>query len=77
MAVFAPFSIACVQAEMLAVGEQPELAKLLCVSCGADVGWLTEEFSLGLSLVACLDGHSAFRSEDNACPTDGVAATGF
>ena len=39
--------------------KKPELAKLLCETSGADVEWLLDRFTLDLSLVARLSGHSA------------------
>merc|ERR1712166_861910 len=42
--------------------KKPELAKVLCENSGADVEWLMDKFSLDLSLVARLGGHSAPRT---------------
>jgi len=42
--------------------KKPELVKVLCGNSGVDVDWLVEKFSLDLSLVARLGGHSAPRT---------------
>ena len=42
--------------------KKPELASVLCENSGADVEWLLGKFSLNLSLVARLGGHSAPRT---------------
>merc|ERR1712203_1328146 len=42
--------------------KKPELVKVLCGNSGADVDWLVEKFSLDLSLLARLGGHSAPRT---------------
>merc|ERR1711957_954033 len=42
--------------------KRPELVKVLCENSGADVEWLMDKFSLDLSLVARLGGHSAPRT---------------
>merc|ERR1719453_1121147 len=42
--------------------KKPELAAVLCENSGADVDWLMDKFSLDLSLVARLGGHSEPRT---------------
>jgi len=42
--------------------KRPELVKVLCGNSGLDVDWLVDKFSLDLSLLARLGGHSAPRT---------------
>jgi len=42
--------------------KKPDVVKVLCGNSGADVDWLVDKFSLDLSLVARLGGHSAPRT---------------
>merc|ERR1712226_517853 len=42
--------------------KRPDVVKILCGNSGADVDWLVDKFSLDLSLVARLGGHSAPRT---------------
>mmetsp|Transcript_74582 Transcript_74582/g.131926 ORF Transcript_74582/g.131926 Transcript_74582/m.131926 type:complete len:687 (-) Transcript_74582:60-2120(-) len=42
--------------------KRPSVAKVLCANSGADVDWLMDKFSLDLSLLARLGGHSQPRT---------------